>query len=63
MTIRVESIMIISKNLAEKLVLVNIKDNAKKYQQIKQRTRGAYTILISQLKAMLVHLITNLSKK
>lgn len=38
--IKAESIIIMQKNQAKKLVLVNIKDNAKKQQYVEQRTCG-----------------------
>lgn len=48
MTIKAESNIVVQKNLTEKLVLVDLKDNAKKLQGIEQRARGTYIALICE---------------
>lgn len=63
MTIEAESIMVVQKNQAEKLVLINIKGNAKKQQYVKQRARGAYIASIYQPEATFDYLIAIQSKK
>ena len=63
MTIEAESIMVVQKNQAEKLVLVDIKDNAKKQQYVEQRARGAYIASICQPEATFDYLIAAQSKK
>ena len=51
MTIKAESIIVIQKNQVKKLVLINIKDNAKKQQYMEQRAHGAYIASICQPEA------------
>ena len=63
MTIKAESIMVVQKNQAEKFVLIDIKDNAKKQWYVEQRARGAYITLICQTKATFDYLIASQSKK
>lgn len=46
MIIEVESIIVMQKNQVEKFVLVNIKNNAKKQQYVKQRACRAYIVSI-----------------
>ena len=62
-TIKAESIMVVQKNQAKKLVLVDIKDNAKKQQYVEQRTRGAYIASIWQPEAIFDYSIVTQSKK
>ena len=63
MTIKAESIMVVQKNQAEKLVLIDIKDNAKKQQYVEQRARGAYIASICQPEAAFDYSITVQSKE
>lgn len=55
--------MVIQKNQAKKLVFVDIKDNTKKQQYMKQHTRGAYIASICQLEATFDYSIAAQSKK
>ncbi len=55
--------MVIQKNQAEELVLVDVKDNAKKQQYVEQHTCGAYIASICQPKATFDYSITAQSKE
>ena len=61
--IEAEFIMVIQKNQAEKLIFVDIKDNAKKQPYIEQHARGAYIVSIYQLEATFHYSIAAQSKK
>ena len=63
MTIEAESIMVVQKNQVEKLVLVDIKDNAKKQQYVEQRAHRAYIASICQPEAAFDYSIAAQSKK
>ena len=63
MTIEAEFIIVVKKNQVEKLVLVDIKDNAKKQQYVEQCTCGAYIASIYQPKATFNYSIAAQSKK
>ena len=62
-TIEAKSIMVVQKNQTEKLVLVDIKDNAKKQQYVEQCARGAYIASICQPEATFDYSITAQSKE
>ena len=62
-TIEAESIMVIQKNQVEKLVFVDIKDNAKKQQYVEQRAGRAYIASICQIKAKFDYSIAANSKE
>ena len=55
--IKAESIMVVKKNQTEKLVLVDIKDNAKTQQYVEQHVCGAYITSICHRR---LHLIIRL---
>ena len=63
MTIEADSIMVLQKNQAEKLVFIDIKDNAKKQQYVEERTCRAYIALICKPEAIFDYLIAAQSKK
>ena len=63
MTIEADSIMVVQKNQVEKLVFVDIKDNAKKQQYVEQHTCGAYIASICQMEATFDYSIAAQSKK
>lgn len=62
-TIEAKFIMVVQKILAEKLVLVDVKDNTKKEQYVEQYTGGKYDISICQLEATFDCSIAAQSKK
>ena len=62
-TIEAKSIMIVHKNQTEKLVLVDVKDNAKKQQYVKQCTCSIYIASICSLKTTCDYSITAQSKE
>lgn len=55
--------MVIQKTQAKKLILVDIKNNIKKEQQMKQHIYRAYIMSIYQLEATIDYLITIKFKK
>lgn len=63
MTIEDKTIIIIQKNKADKLIIVDIEDNVNKQQYMEQHTCGTYILLIRQTEAIFDYSITVQSKE
>lgn len=63
MTIEDKTIMIVQKNKADKLIIVDIEDDVNKQQYMEQHACGTYILLIRQPEAIFDYSIIVQSKK